>query len=366
MTKILITGGAGFIGLKLVKHLLLEQENCHITVVDNLHPQVHGPNAKVPLELQNRSVDFFKTDIRDGRSLSKIIKKAHPEIVYHLASETGTGQSYDEVVRYSQVNVVGTAILLHLLKTYAPMFRKIILASSRAVYGEGAWADQNSQRVFPSARPIEDMKCGQFFPRIDGEILTNPLASQENDPPSPSSIYASTKLMQEYFVIQALAGSQARATILRFQNVYGPGQSMKNPYTGVLSIFSKQILAGEKINIYEDGTIVRDFVYVDDVVRAFTLAINPTLPHGLILNIGSNERTTILFAAQRLLEFFGSPSGFCISGQYRVGDIRHALADTTQAFRTLGWSPSISFQVGLCQFAQSISMTKLTSSGLTG
>jgi dTDP-L-rhamnose 4-epimerase len=201
MKKILITGGAGFIGLKLSTQLLCKHD-CQITIIDNLLPQVHGPHAKRPLELNNPRVCFFQSDISDFESLARIVEDADPDVVIHLASETGTGQSYDEIIRYSQVNVLGTAILMQILRNKAHHLQKVILASSRAVYGEGSWFNTNSERVFPRTRSLTDLQLGQFYPRIESEILTRPSSSQETDPVSPASIYASTKLMQEYLVLR--------------------------------------------------------------------------------------------------------------------------------------------------------------------
>lgn len=361
MQRVLITGGAGFIGSKLVKKLLAENKS-EIAIVDNLHPQVHGPNATLSVDLQHRNVSFFKVDITDALSLTEVVKNFRPQLVIHLASETGTGQSHDEIIRYNQVNVLGTAILLSALKQHAPDLKKIILSSSRAVYGEGPWLTKDLRRVIPKTRSLEDMKAGQFEPRLDYEILKKPLASKEDDGVSPVSIYAATKLHQEYLINQYLTGSDVKAVLFRFQNVYGPGQSLKNPYTGVLSIFSTQILSGKKLNIFEDGDIVRDFVFVDDVVDAIFRSLYHDLPHGIILNVGSGQATTILDAAKILLELYNQPiNHYTISGDFRIGDIRHALSDNTIITKFLGWSPTTELHQGLSLLTQSVKPSSIRS-----
>ncbi len=356
MKRILITGGAGFIGSKLVKRLLAEN-NFEIAIIDNLHPQVHGLNAEIPIELQNKRISFFKANITDSENVRRAIVEFDPELVIHLASETGTGQSHDEIIRYSEVNVIGTAVLLDALKKHGRHFSKIILSSSRAVYGEGAWLTSSFKRVIPKNRSLEDLKVGQFLPRIDNEMLSKPDISKEDDPVSPVSIYASTKLQQEYLVNQYLMGSDAKSIVFRFQNVYGPGQSLKNPYTGVLSIFSSQILTGNKLNIFEDGNIGRDFVYIDDVIDALVMAIAQDLPHGIILNVGSGQRTTILSVAKNLLSLYGaSLDNLQISAQFRLGDVRHALSDNSFTFKCLGWRPQTELTTGLKKLTQAISL----------
>ena len=354
MTKhILITGGAGFIGSRLTKALQSENANNKIWIFDNLHPQVHGADARHPV--YSNGVTFRMGDVRDMDAMRKVVAEATPDLVYHLAAETGTGQSYEEVSRYCDVNVTGTAYLIEALRSvHAPDVR-VVLASSRAVYGEGGYCDANGREYVGLSREAATMASGDFTVSLpnSARLPAHPILSHTGLPPSPESIYASTKLMQEYLLRQAGEGSAWKATILRLQNVYGPGQSLRNPYTGVLSIFSKQLLSGEAIDIYEDGEIARDFVYVDDVVRAFIAAGKTDLPHGTTIDIGLGQPTSILQAAELLMGLLGCPEReLKITGQFRIGDIRYAGANISAASELLSWTPAISVEEGLSRLAE--------------
>ncbi len=359
--RILITGGAGFIGSRTVRQLMLDaagpqnspqnsSEAVKIWVLDSLHPQVHGDRPQPP-DFPD-GVTFVKGDVSDRPLLTQLLSTALPTIIIHMAAETGTGQSMDEIYRYCHVNVMGTAILLEAIAQTQIPLKRFILMSSRAVYGEGAyWDAHHRQTVVPPPRKIEDMQAGIFEPLVPGKKLTA-VPTCESIPPAPSSIYASTKLMQEHLVAQAGAGAGWSATLFRFQNVYGPGQSLKNPYTGVLSIFSGQILSGKTLNIYEDGQIGRDFVFIDDVVNALVLACKADVPHGSIINIGSGRPVTILETARLLLKLYEKPTNaYKITGDFRAGDIRHAVADIQKAHQLLGWQPQVSLESGLAKLA---------------
>lgn len=350
--RILITGGAGFIGSRLVKALLKEDASRTIWVYDNLHPQVHGADAAAPIFPTN--VHFIKGDVADGPALAEAVKAADPEVVYHLAAETGTGQSYDEPSRYCSVNVLGTTHLIEALRKQNNV-RKVILAASRAVYGEGGYADAHGVEYVGLPRQPETMNAGDFaVPMPTGAVLpAKPIASHAGLPPAPASVYASTKLMQEYLLVQAGDGAPWDATILRFQNVYGPGQSLRNPYTGVLSIFARQLLAGGELDIYEDGEIARDFVFVDDVVFSLVKAGSAEVAHGTIIDIGSGEPVSILEMARMLMRNLGvNDDSYKITGKFRIGDIRYACANITAAQVALNWSPQVSIQSGVEQLAE--------------
>ncbi len=346
--SVLITGGAGFIGSRLA-HALAARHH-RVLVFDNLHPQVHGPDAALPPMPGN--VRFIRGSIEDRAALAGAIAAADPGCVYHLAAETGTGQSYDEIARYCSVNVTGTAILIEELKRGAPRLERVVLAGSRAVYGEGAYHDRQGRLVSPNARLPETMRAGDFEPRDGNGDLLRPVPTPETLPPRPASIYASTKLMQEHVIAQGLASTAVLPILLRFQNVYGPGQSLRNPYTGVLSIFCTQILAGRTLNIYEDGEIVRDFVFVDDVVDALEKAGTADALGTDPINIGSGETATIIEVARTLLLYLGAPaSRLKITGDFRPGDIRHAVADVSRASERLGWRPAVPLKTGLAMLA---------------
>ena len=346
--KVLVTGGAGFIGLKLLRSLA--QAGYQTTILDNLHPQVHGEGGVVP-DLPEGTV-FVRGDVRDDAAIRAVVDEAQPDLIVHLAAETGTGQSWDEVSRYCDVNVGGTARLVEALRRLpekAGWRRRLILASSRAIYGEGAYTDATGIIVAPPPRLQGDMEAGRFDPMQDGIALV-PAKTREDLPLTPASIYASTKLMQEFILQQALTGTDIDLVILRFQNVYGPGQSLKNPYTGVLSIFSEQIMRGQMLNIFEDGEITRDFVFVEDVVDAILTALDHPDAPGAVCNIGSGEAATIRAVAQELVTLLGvADYELRISGMFRAGDVRHAVADITLARDRLGWSPKTTLSSGLAQ-----------------
>lgn len=343
-----MTGGAGFIGSRLVRQLRAAAEQ--IVVFDNLHPQVHGEDASFPDEGGN--VFCIEADIRDGDALKSAISDCSPTLIYHLAAETGTGQSYDLISRYCDVNVGGTSRLLEAVRQSSAPAQRVILASSRAVYGEGAWRTRDGSLVIPAPRPEERLKAGDFSPSdVEGHSLT-PVPTPEHLSPAPASIYGSTKMMQELLLTQGLVGTATEPVILRFQNVYGPGQSLRNPYTGVLSIFCSQILEGRTLNIFEDGEIVRDFVFVDDVVEALVKAGTTASPGSAPINIGSGTPTTILGTARFLLKQLGAPQDrLAISGDFRIGDIRYSVADIRRANELLDWQPRVSLETGLSALA---------------
>lgn len=352
--NILITGGAGFIGSRLVGALLAADPSWHIWVLDNLHCQVHGQNPVEPTFPEQ--VRFIRGDIADNQVLRKVVREAQPVLVYHLAAETGTGQSYDEVARYCDVNVSGTAHLIEALRAESPdATRRVVLAASRAVYGEGAYQDATGRIFAGLPRQNDAMAVGDFTVPLplEAALPGKEAASDSRLPPAPASVYASTKLMQEYLLKQAGEGAPWSATILRFQNVYGPGQSLRNPYTGVLSIFARQLLEQKTLAIYEDGRIARDFVFVDDVVDALVRAGQRDLAHGTTLDIGLGQAATILDVATLLIKYLDCPADrYEITGQFRTGDIRHACANIDAARAALDWSPKVDVEKGLAMLAE--------------
>lgn len=349
--RVLITGGAGFIGSRLAKALSPRAER--ITVFDNLHTQVHGQHPLIPEFPDN--VEFVQGDVTDKLQLRDATVRANPNLVFHLAAETGTGQSYDEPSRYSEVNVTGTANLIEAIRARPQTSEscRIVLAGSRAVYGEGAYTSDGSDLLVGPDRTVEALARGDFSPiAADGRSLT-PVPTPETLETAPASVYAATKLMQEFLLSQCAAEDDYETVILRFQNVYGPGQSLRNPYTGVLSIFANQIMNGKTLNIFEDGEIVRDFIYVDDVVDALCVAGHiKNAPSGPI-NIGSGYPATILETARILLSELGEqPDKLRISGDFRPGDIRYAVADVTRARNDLNWHAKTDLKDGLFALAK--------------
>lgn len=347
--SVLITGGAGFIGLRLAIRLA---RHADVTIFDNFHPQVHHGQPDPRLRLQQHGIRIIEGDIRDPSAIRKAVADTRPALIYHLAAETGTGQSFTELARYNDVNVMGTAHLIEAVQRYAPHLPRIVLAGSRAVYGEGACVDAKGRPAQPQIRLVDDMAKGRFEPRNSAGAALVPVPSHAGCPVAPVSVYAATKLMQEYLLQQAFWGSGTAVGILRLQNVYGPGQSLNNPYTGVLSIFCRQIQEGQILNIYEDGQITRDFVLVDDVVRALAMMGQVAAMPRDIVDIGSGQGVSILQVAQMLLQLFGEPADrLRITGAFRPGDIRHAVADISRAAACLGWTPQVTLAAGLSSLA---------------
>lgn len=337
--RILITGGAGFIGSRLAASLI--EKGYQVLLLDNLHQQVHGESPDLQL-----TAPLVKADVRDRSAIDKILVEFKPNIVIHLAAETGTGQSADLPARYVDVNIMGTAHLIEAMRATPFPPRRVILASTRAVYGEGAYLNESGSLVVPAPRQNTDMAAGKFDPLDSNGINLRAISTPETAPLCPGSVYGSTKLMQEYLIQQTPAPWDY--VILRLQNVYGPGQSLLNPYTGVLSIFCQQAMQGKTLNIYEDGEIVRDFVFVDDVVRAFVYSCEINKAAGKTINIGTGKPTTIAMTARMILSGLGlNDDGYHISGAFRNGDIRHAVSDIQLASSVLSWNPEFSISEGI-------------------
>jgi dTDP-L-rhamnose 4-epimerase len=345
--NVLITGGAGFIGTRLARALV--QRGDSITLLDNFSPQIHGSNTQLPPDLQS-SARLICGDVRDERIWASALH-GH-EVIVHLAAETGTGQSMYEVAKYEQVNLAGTSLLYdRLAKQPGHGIERIIVASSRAIYGEGAYTCPSHGIVFPQPRSSAEKKAGHFDPICP--ICAAPCASvptPETAPLQPSSFYGLTKQVQEQMTLLFGQVLGIPSVAMRYQNVYGPGQSLKNPYTGILAIFSNLARTGADINIFEDGQESRDFVYIDDVVRATAAAIHSPDTTSFAVNVGSNERTSVMEVAQSVNRYFGEKSNIHISGAFREGDIRHGVADLARAKATLGYEPSVPFQQGLSRF----------------
>ena len=348
--KVLITGGLGFIG-RHVAELLIDME-WPVLLFDNLSPQTHGALPQVPGRglVEHPLIEIYRGDVRRASDWDKVL----PEVRYvvHLAAETGTAQSMYEISRYAQTNVSGAAALLDYLANRKHSVSKVILGSSRSVYGEGAYRCAQCGDVYPAARSEERLNAGRWDPSCPvcgGSI--EPTATPEDARLAPASIYAATKLAQENLVSIATRALGIPAVILRMQNVYGEGQSLKNPYTGILSIFSNQLRLGRALNLYEDGKESRDFVHVSDVARAVALALSSEAADGCTLNVGSGCATTIGEVALLMGERFGSKTRPVISGQYRLGDIRHALANLTAIQERLGFEPRVSLEEGLNRFS---------------
>jgi dTDP-L-rhamnose 4-epimerase len=352
MTSILITGGAGFIGSNLT--LKLVNKGYKVTVLDNLSPQIHGKNPETtsPLYRTIRDKVTFIQDTVASRAAWQKALEGQDEVI-HLAAETGTGQSMYEIQRYVEVNIGGTAILLDLLTNTKHTVKKVIVASSRAIYGEGKYRCQQHGIVYPVERNDTDMSSGDFeckCPICSNKVSL--LATTEDSKIHPTSVYGITKQNQEQMVLTVCKSLNISAVAFRYQNVYGPGQSLSNPYTGILSIFSTRIRNGNSINIFEDGQETRDFVFIDDVVDATVLGLEKEAANGQIYNIGIGKNIDVLTVAQTLCKLYKKEVPLTISGNYRLGDIRHNFADITKAKMELSFQPQWNFEKGIGKFTK--------------
>lgn len=361
--KVLITGGAGFIGSALAIQLVSRGDE--VTVLDNLSPQIHGgdPKSSQLVRRLPEGVRLIEGDVRNRNDL--LLAVAQQEVVVHLAAETGTGQSMYEIDRYVDVNIRGTSLLLDILAKKeggSQSVRRVVVASSRAIYGEGKYKGPSGW-VYPGSRTLEDLQRGIFECRdtTTGELLT-PVPTDEQSRIHPSSIYGITKQNQEQLVLTAGASLGIGAVALRYQNVYGPGQSLKNPYTGILSIFSTLLLQGKDVNIFEDGLESRDFVFIDDVVAATLLAIDSGVS-GAAYNVGTGEPTDVLTVAHTLKRNYGRGGDIQVSGNFRIGDIRHNFADLTKIRDEIGFTPKVSFAEGVKAFAEWVETQEIGDSG---
>jgi dTDP-L-rhamnose 4-epimerase len=345
--KVLITGGAGFIGQHLARFLL--RQGLSVSILDSFLPQVHGDVGHLALDLAG-DVRLLRGDVADPVAMKNALQGV--ERIVHLAAETGTGQSMYEVGRYSHTNLDGTAQLFEVLaKSPYRNIDRVVVASSRAIYGEGAYQCERDGLVFPQPRSVAEKQVGSFDPLCP--VCKGPstaVATMENAPPQPSSFYGLTKLTQEQMVLLFGKVLHIPSVALRYQNVYGPGQSLQNPYTGILAIFSNLARAGEPISVFEDGKESRDFVYIDDVVAATATALLNPLEGCHSVNIGSGERTTVLQIAEQTNSYFGQRSKVQVTGAFRQGDIRHGFADLTRARQLLGYRPTADFRDGLQRF----------------
>jgi dTDP-L-rhamnose 4-epimerase len=347
--KILITGGAGFIGTHVSRRLLALGHQ--ITILDNFSPQVHAGSNTLPPDISPH-VRLVTGDVSDAGALKDAFEGA--QCVVHLAAETGTGQSMYEVARYERTNLSGTALLYDLMaKTPDRTVERIVVASSRSVYGEGAYLCEQDGIVYPVSRTSEDKCNGQYdplCPMCHGSCESIP--TPESAPFQPSSFYGLTKQTQEQIVLLFGKVFGISSFALRYQNVYGPGQSLRNPYTGILAIFSNLARMALPIHVFEDGMESRDFVYIDDVVRAtVTCAVgNATGCHAV--NIGSGDRTTVLEVAETVNAFYGGQSTVETTGAFRDGDIRHGTADLLHARSLLDYHPHWKFGQGLRYFLE--------------
>jgi dTDP-L-rhamnose 4-epimerase len=341
--NVLVTGGAGFIGGHLVEGLL--ERGHHVRVLDNLEPQTHGPEAERPPFLPTE-VDFRFGSVLDREAVDSALSGI--DVVFHEAAVVGVGQSMYDIARYCEVNTVGTAVLLEAIVERRDAVRKMIVASSMSVYGEGAYVGKDGSKR-RGTRTRDQLAAGDWEIRDahTGEPL-EPVPTSEDKPLEPSSVYAITKRDHEELFLSVGDAYQIPAVALRYFNTYGTRQALSNPYTGVVAIFASRALAGNRPVLFEDGAQRRDFVHVADIVQANLLAMANSSADYQVMNVGSGSPVSVREVASSVLLHMGredlAPE---LAGSFRAGDIRHCWADITKARELLGYEPQVRFTDGL-------------------
>jgi dTDP-L-rhamnose 4-epimerase len=303
---------------------------------------VHSGQGR-PQRLDPR-VELVRGDVTSPDDWDGVLADVRPDTVLHLAAETGTAQSLTESTRHAQVNVVGTTQMLDALLRHDALPDRVVLTSSRAVYGEGAWVDAEGREHYPGQRSAEMLEAGQWdFPGLS----PTPFSSARVKP-SPTSVYGATKLAQENVLTSWCLAVGVTPVVLRLQNVYGPGQSLTNPYTGIVPLFARLAKGGEVIPVYEAGRIIRDFVYIDDVVAALVAGVLSATASGDPWDVGSGEGTSILELAELVARLYDAPAPR-VTGQFRNGDVRAASCDITATIAGLQWRPEVDVADGVAR-----------------
>jgi dTDP-L-rhamnose 4-epimerase len=342
--RILITGGAGFIGSHLSDELL--SAGYRVRALDLLVGQVHGRQTRP--DYLDREVELVVGDVRDRSVIDRAL--AGVDAVFHLAAAVGVGQSMYQIGDYTSTNVGGTATLLDAL--IARPVERLIVASSMSIYGEGLYRASGGRLVSDAERTIDQLAAAEWDPIDAAGALLEPLPTPETKTPSLKSVYALTKYDQERLCLMIGDAYRLPTVAMRFFNVFGPRQALSNPYTGVLAIFASRLLNRRSPIIYEDGHQRRDFVSVYDVARALRLALEAPAAPGQAFNVGSGHSASVLDIAERMAGVLDAEDiAPQITGQYRVGDIRHCFADISHARAVLGYQPQITLEAGLMELA---------------
>lgn len=345
MSHILVTGGAGFIGSHLVDALIVRGHQ--VRVLDSLVEQVHGPHAHRPAHL-DAAAEFIGGDVRDAEVMRRALHGI--DIVFHEAAEVGVGQSMYDVTRYVGGNTYATSVLLEILANEKHGIKRLIVASSMSIYGEGAYRCPTHGRVHPFLRPEEQLARKEWEMRCP--FCGQPagiMGTPEDKPLFPTSIYAISKMDQELMCLSIGRAYHIPTVALRYFNVYGPRQALSNPYTGVAAIFSGRLLNGKPPVIFEDGLQSRDFVHVSDIVQANMLALERDEAAYEVFNIGTGRALSICDVATALIDELKVPVQPEIVGGFRAGDIRHCVADISKARQRLGYEPQVKFEDGLSE-----------------
>lgn len=340
--NILVTGGAGFIGSHLVDALV--EKGHRVRILDSIVEQVHGKN--VPEHL-NKSAEFIRADVCDAEAVKKALDGI--DVIYHEAAEVGVGQSMYEIVRYVKANDLGTAVLLEEVIKRPSQFKKLVVASSMSIYGEGAYVCNKCKKtIYPQLRSNEQLEAHnwEFSCEKCGGDLT-PIGTTEEKTLFPTSVYAVSKQDQEQYCLSVGRAYKIPTVALRYFNVYGTRQALSNPYTGVCAIFSARLMNDERPTIFEDGGQTRDFVHVSDIVQANLLALETDKADYNTINVGTGRPISVGEISQMLAKGLGKNIEPEFVGKYREGDIRHCVADITKARNLLGYEPSVKLEDGL-------------------
>jgi len=342
--RVLVTGGAGFIGSFIVDKLV--DEGHSVRIFDSLKEQVH--QGKKP-EYLNSKAELVVGDVTDSKELAEAIKNI--DAIYHFAAAVGVGQSMYEIEHYVQDNTYGTAVLLDLLVNKKHDVKKLIVAASMSSYGEGAYKCDDCGVVYPPLRTVEQMKRGEWELFCPGcKKTVKPIPTNEKKVQHCNSIYAITKKDQEDMVLNIGRTYGIPSVALRFFNVYGPRQSLNNPYTGVGAIFMSRIKSNNSPVVYEDGLQTRDFISVHDIVKANLLALNSNAANYEVFNVGTGIPLTIKSIPETLAKVYGSDVKPTVTNKYRKGDVRHCYADISKIKTKLGFEPKINFEEGMEEF----------------
>lgn len=354
MKNILVTGGAGFIGSHIVDGLI--ERGHRVRVLDALVEQVH---AGAGPQYLNPKAEFLQGDVCDAELVNRALEGV--DVVYHKAAEVGVGQSMYEITRYVRANDLGTAVLLEEIVKRRPQIKKLVVASSMSIYGEGAYACDSCGPVQPKLRPLSQLLDRDWeidCPQCGAKA--KPMPTNEDKPLFPSSVYAISKQDQEQFCLVVGRAYDIPVVALRYFNVYGPRQALSNPYTGVCAIFSGRLLNDESPAIFEDGEQTRDFVHVSDIVQANLLALETDKADYQALNIGTGSPISISEIASMLAQGLQKDIKPQVTGKYREGDIRHCVADISRARTLLGYEPKVKLADGIPELLEWVRQQQAT------
>ncbi len=341
--RVLVTGGAGFIGSHLVDILL--EKGHFVRAYDNLEPQVHGESQKIP-DYLNKEAELIVGDVRDREKLKEAINGI--DVIFHFAASVGVAQSMYEIAKYIESNTMGGATILDLIANEKHNIRKVIIASSMSVYGEGAYKCDDCGEVYPKIRSLEQFKRNDWEMKCPNcNVDVKPIPTGEDKPLFPTSIYAVSKRDHEEMFLIIGRAYQIPTVALRFFNVYGPRQALSNPYTGVAAIFSSRLMNDKPPIIFEDGNQARDFIHISDIVQACILAMDKSEGDYQVFNIGTGRKLTVFDVANILIDKLSFKGESQIVNRFREGDIRHCYADISLAKEVLGYEPKIKFEDGI-------------------